>query len=239
MSQPVFIVQSSNNCGILHTSLRKHSGKCLSCPGETEQHASSSHLSDRIDAICCTSGGSFCPSDSACQGSKSVNDQDQVQVGNRTCQVKLSAVKSWPTRTTSKHDSMQELPEMDGHISTQVQLNAKAGSSNMTDTCTVQRQTSQPCALFSASLSGGLLPAQQHEDNGTAALPPEPCMASLVHIGKAPMQFQVSRSQGSIDSTAIPQLNARIADLASVSAAMSMVGRMVLAATGCFCTEYV
>ena len=220
-------------------------GNCLSCPGETEQPFTSSYSNRGSGAICDISGGNFSPIDGACQGSESVNDQDQVMVGDRTCQVKLSAINSWPTQTTAKHNSMQELIH-----STQVQLDAEASSSNMTDTCTVQGQTSQLCALLSASLSDarqglrlgtteslsdGLLHAQQHEDNGAAALPPEQCMANLVHIGKAPLQCQCSQTQGSTDSVAMSQLNAGTADLASVSAAMSMVGRMMSAATGCFC----
>ncbi len=208
----------------------------MSHPGETEQPFTSSHLNNGKDAICGTPGGRFCPSDCACQGSKSANDQDQVLAGDRTCQVKLSAVKSWPTQTTAKRDSAQEVPQMDGYISSQVQLDAEAGSSNMTDTCTVQGQTSQPCASLSANLSDSLLPAQQREDNGTAALPPGQCMTSLAHIGKAPMQHLCLQIQGSTDSVAMSQLNAGIVDLANVSSAMSMVGRMMSAATGCFCT---
>ncbi|DBB04479.1 hypothetical protein WJX77_005926 [Trebouxia sp. C0004] len=204
--------------------------------GETEQHFTSSHLNDRVDAICDTSGSKFCPVDSAGRGIESVHDGDQVLVGDRACQVKLSAVKSWPTQTTARRDSTHKLPQMDGHISTQVQLHAEGGSSDMTDTCTVQGQTNQPCAMLSASLSGGLLPAQQHEDSGAAAPPPERCIASRVHIGKAPLQWQCSRILGSTDSIAMSQQNAETADLASVSAAMSMVGRMMSAATGCFCT---
>ena len=170
--------------------------------------------------------------------SESVNDQDQVLAGDRTCQVKLSTARCWLTQTTAKRDSTQELPEMDGHISTQVQLDAQASSSNMTDTCLVQGQTSQPCASLSASLSDSLLPAWQHEDNGTIALPPEQCMATLAHAGKAPLQCQPSRFQGSNDyhSTAIQQLNEGVVDLASVTVAMSIVGKMMSAATGCFCT---
>ena len=193
-------------------------------------------MNDRFDAIGDISGGRFCPSDSACQGSERVKDQDQVLAGDRTCQVKLSAVNFWPTQTTAKCDSTRELRQMDGHISTEAQLDAEAGSSNMTDTRTVQGQTSEPCASLSASLSDSLLPAQQREDNGTAALLPEQCMASLVHAGKAPLQCQFSRIQGSNHSAAIQQLNVGIVDLASLPVAMSMVGRMVSAATGCFCT---
>lgn len=215
----------------MHISLRKHLGKCLSCPGDTEQHSSSSHLSDKFDAFCDTHGGSFCPSDCACHGSESVNAQDQVLVGDSTCQVKLSAVKSWPTQTTAKCDSTQELPQMDGHISTQAQLDAETGSSNMTDTHTLLGQTCQPCPLLRASLSDSLLPAQQW-DYETAALPPEQCMASLTHVGKALLQCQCSWFQESTDSAALLQLNA---DFASVPVAMSMVDRMVSAATGYFC----
>lgn len=192
-------------------------------------------MNGRFDAIGDISGGRFCPNGSACQGSEIVNDQAQVLAGDRTCQVKLSAVNSWPTQTTAKRDSTPQLFEMDGHISRQAQIDAEAGSS-MTDTCTVQGQTNQPCALLSAGLSVVLLPAWQHEDSGTAALPPQQCMASLVRIGKARLQCQCSQIQGSTDSAAISQLSAGNTDLASVSAAMSMVGRMLSAATGCFCT---
>ena len=189
-----------------------------------------------VDAICDISGGRLCPNDSACQGSESMNDQDQVLVGDRTCQVKLSAIDFRPSQTTAKRNSTQGLIHMDGHISTQVQLDAEGSSNIMTDTCMVQGQTIQPCTLLSASLSGCLLPAQQHEDNGTAALPPQQCMTSLAHIGKASMQHLYSQRQGSDDNITVSKLNAGISDLAGASAAISMVGRMVSAAAGCFCT---
>lgn len=207
----------------------------MPCLGETEQPITSSHVSDSFEAICDNPGGRFRPCGSACQWSESVNDQDQVLVGDRSCQMELSAVKSWPSQAAAKRDSTQEMPQLDGRISTQVQLDAEAGSSNMTDACTVQGQTSQPCASLSTSLSDSLLPAQRW-DNETAALLPEQCMASLVHAGKAPLQWQCSQIQGSHHSTAIQQLNEGIVDLASVPVAMSMVGRMMSAATGCFCT---